>query len=307
MSALPAARVSDIHECSTPTPSPHVGGPINPPCSPTVLTNNLAQARATDQLTCTGSPATPNFIVTGSSTVLINGKMAARETDKTMHPPPGKIITGSSNVLIGGPTAGATLGNTKDGEKACQDAAPGRKSSPKRDPKRPPTGQSYNNCGIESARQIINQANRNQKNWTSVDEYGLFNFAISKGYATKDPNNHPRKSGGTNPADRNSILNNYGVPSTLQSNSMENIMQSVAEGKGVITSHDAVVLWGPKAPPGGHAITVIGVEYDANGNPINVIVNDTGTGECGKKYPIATFQNSLRSGRDINVTTNPIW
>ncbi len=67
-----AARVGDLHVCNMvdpPVPTPHVGGPIKPPCSPTVQTNSVAQGRATDQLQCVASPA-PDFIVTGSTTVL---------------------------------------------------------------------------------------------------------------------------------------------------------------------------------------------------------------------------------------------
>jgi hypothetical protein len=87
---------------------------------------------------------------------------------------------------------------------------------------------------------------------------------------------------------------------------MRNIIQAVSEGRGVITSHDVSVLWGP-GNSGGHAILVTGIEYDANGQPVAVIANDTGTGQCGVRYPINTFQNSLRPGRNINVTNNPIW
>src|SRR5438105_3347424 len=89
----PAARVSDTHTCTMidPGPKPHmvgpVGGPIKPPCSTTVETDHLGQARATDQLQCLTPP--PNFIVTGSTSVDVDGLMAARQTDKTMHPPPG--------------------------------------------------------------------------------------------------------------------------------------------------------------------------------------------------------------------------
>src|ERR1700759_2422436 len=98
-----AARVSDFHECPASTgPVPHVGGPILPPCSPNVQTNSLPQARATDKAACAGPV---DFIVVGSSSVLVNDLMAARIGDATMHG--GTILVGSSNVEIGGPPAGA--------------------------------------------------------------------------------------------------------------------------------------------------------------------------------------------------------
>jgi len=76
---------------------PHVGGPILPPGTPTVLIGGMAAACAGDMLTCTGPPDT---IAAGSSTVLIGGKPAARMGDQTAHG--GTIILGCPTVLIGG-------------------------------------------------------------------------------------------------------------------------------------------------------------------------------------------------------------
>ena len=77
---------------------PHVGGPVIPPCAPTVLIGFLPAARVTDMLVCAGGPDT---IVSGSATVLINGLMAARISDLTAHG--GVIVMGCPTVLIGGP------------------------------------------------------------------------------------------------------------------------------------------------------------------------------------------------------------
>ncbi|MBZ5729303.1 MAG: hypothetical protein LAP87_30550 [Acidobacteriia bacterium] len=79
-------------------------------------------------------------------------------------------------------------------------------------------------------------------------------------------------SGGTDPGERKNILASNGVPSTLQNGSMANITQAVAEGRGVITSHDVAILWGP-GNSGGHAVVVTGAQYDANGNLTNIIYN----------------------------------
>ncbi len=95
---MPAARVSDAHVCPMVTGTvPHVGGPILPPCCPTVLTGGLPQARVSDMATCV-APA-PDVIVTGSLTVLVGGSYAARVGDMTAHG--GSIVQGLPTVLIG--------------------------------------------------------------------------------------------------------------------------------------------------------------------------------------------------------------
>jgi uncharacterized Zn-binding protein involved in type VI secretion len=260
-------------------PKPHVGGPIIPPNSTTVQADGLFQARATDKATCAGPP---DFIVTGSSTVLVNGLMAARQLDMTMHG--GLLTKGSTTVLIGGPTAGATLGNPAAAKAQCN--ANGAQ-------------QSYNNCGVESSRQLI------AKNGKSIGQDALLDDAIAHGDA--DDARNRTDAGGTNPSGRRDILARHGVPSTLEPQGMASITQGVAEGKGVITSHEASILWGPGHGSGGHAIVVTGLTYDANGKLVTVTTNDTGIGECGREVDADQFEKSLRPGRDVNVTTNPIW
>lgn len=95
----PAARVSDMHVCPMvePGPVPHVGGPIIPPCEPTVLIGFLPAARVGDMATCVGPPDT---IAMGSATVMIGYKPAARIGDTTVHG--GKIVLGCFTVMIGG-------------------------------------------------------------------------------------------------------------------------------------------------------------------------------------------------------------
>ncbi|MGB7283187.1 MAG: PAAR domain-containing protein [Candidatus Acidiferrum sp.] len=93
----PAARITDMHTCPMVTGVvPHVGGPILPPCEPTVLIGGLPAARITDMLTCVGPP---DVIAMGSPTVLIGGLMAARIGDPTVHG--GVIVLGCFTVIIG--------------------------------------------------------------------------------------------------------------------------------------------------------------------------------------------------------------
>jgi len=94
---MPAARVTDMHVCPVVTGVvPHVGGPILPPCCPTVLTGSLPQARVSDMATCVGPP---DVIAKGSLTVLVGGMPAARVGDMTAHG--GTIVLGLPTVLIG--------------------------------------------------------------------------------------------------------------------------------------------------------------------------------------------------------------
>jgi uncharacterized Zn-binding protein involved in type VI secretion len=93
-----AARLGDMHTCPMVTGTvPHVGGPILPPCCPTVLIGFLPAARASDMATCVGPP---DVIAKGSTTVLIGGMPAARMGDTTVHG--GVIVVGYPSVMIGG-------------------------------------------------------------------------------------------------------------------------------------------------------------------------------------------------------------
>jgi len=285
-----AARVDDKHKCPCPTPQAHVGGPIITACSPNVETNTKESARATDQLFCT-PVGLKNFIVTGSKSVEINGKLAARKTDFTMHPGPGKIVEGSANVIIGGPRAGATLGNPDQAAKRCQEAAKGRTSGK--------TQQSYNNCGVESSRQLINESGN------PIDEDTLLNNSMASGDAAQEATRF--ESGGTQTNTISNILNNNGVPAHEVGPGMDNITQNVAEGNGVITAHDAGILWNDKRyVGGGHAINATGLEYGDDGKLKNVIVNDTGVGKCAQKKAAWRFEKSLLGANSI-VSDNPVW
>jgi uncharacterized Zn-binding protein involved in type VI secretion len=93
----PAARVTDMHVCPMVTGIvPHVGGPILPPCCPTVLIGGLPAARVSDMATCVGPP---DVIAIGSFTVMIGNMPAARMGDMTAHG--GVIAMGCFTVMVG--------------------------------------------------------------------------------------------------------------------------------------------------------------------------------------------------------------
>jgi uncharacterized Zn-binding protein involved in type VI secretion len=132
----PAARITDMHTCPMVTVLvPHVGGPIIPPCCPTVLTGGLPQARVTDMLICVGPT---DMIAKGSAGVFVGGLPAARIGDPTVHG--GVIVVGLPTVIIGevgsGPGGGGSMGGAGRGSGGGPDlmssgaalSAPGQQS-----------------------------------------------------------------------------------------------------------------------------------------------------------------------------------
>jgi uncharacterized Zn-binding protein involved in type VI secretion len=101
----PAARITDMHTCPmvNPGPVPHVGGP-EVSGSPDVITGYMPQGRVDDTLICV--PATDKISM-GSSNVKVNGKMAARLGDPTVHG--GVIVAGCPTVIIGESSQSFTL------------------------------------------------------------------------------------------------------------------------------------------------------------------------------------------------------
>jgi uncharacterized Zn-binding protein involved in type VI secretion len=92
-----AARLTDMHVCPMVTGLvPHVGGPILPPCCPTVMIGFLPAARVGDMALCVGPP---DVIALGSFTVMIGFMPAARMGDLTAHG--GVIVMGCPTVMIG--------------------------------------------------------------------------------------------------------------------------------------------------------------------------------------------------------------
>ncbi len=91
-----AARVGDMHTCPLVNGTvPHVGGPVIPPGTVTVMIGGMPAAKVGDMLTCTGPPDT---IAACSSTVMIGGMPAARLGDSTSHG--GVITAGCATVMI---------------------------------------------------------------------------------------------------------------------------------------------------------------------------------------------------------------
>jgi hypothetical protein len=333
---FPAARKGDpiTHDMAVPAGviGPPVSGPCPPPCNP-VSIEGLPAAHSLCTVVCSGAtaaglihpppapPAPPAPIVVGSATVLIHGMPAARWV------PSGDVsacgvflgdpkLVATRTVLIGGPGAGASLGNPGVANTACVVAATGRPGNS--------TQQSDNNCGVESARQIINRATG-----AGINERALLDQSMNNGDATRKTTstgpwwnrttttNYPA-SGGTLPDGQVNILQNNGVPAHTEVANMPNIASAVGAGRGVIVQIDAAPVWNASLPVGAtptaagawHAVLVTGVQYNSSGNIVSVTINDTGAtppANCQQTVPIAVFQAAMASygtGSSTTVVTD---
>lgn len=277
----PAARIGDNHICPMMDgPKPHVGGPILPPGTVTVLIGGMPAATVGGMCLCV-SPV-PDSIVLGSPTVLIGGVPAARLFDTTAHG--GSIVFGAATVLIG--------------EFAAVGAAtvfPGQ--------------QHFGNCGVQSSQQLIRQATGQ-----NPDENAILGLALAGGYAQNSAKDSER--GGTGAASRQGLLNEYGVASSVINNpSKEDLATALKENKGVIASVEAGTLWGSPRPIGGHAIVISEGDFNEHGELTHVYVNDTGTGQQGRRLTTAEIMQAMEDRKDpkrginaaLNVTNAPIW
>ena len=340
---ISTATLPDV--CKTPSP----GGPVPVPYPNIAMSMDLMKGTTTvkadggmmcanygseffkstgDEPGVAGGVVSSTFIkeatwITFSFDVKLQGKAACRLTDKMFHNHQNTVnMAGVIQKTL-------TVGKVDAATKACKDAAKGRdkdRNKNKKSPSKKPTQQSYNNCGVESSRQVINSATD-----ANISEDALLDSAMKSGDAgvqTTIPTTGGAGqtaqalngagysddaikrflSGGTHPEGRKNILKDHGVSSSLEPQTMDGIGDAVSDGRGVIVSLDAGKFYGdPNLVGQGHAVVVTGVVKDANGNITEVIVNDTGTGDCGKHYPADDFEKALRKDREMNVTKNPVW
>jgi|GEM_PF-1724925 len=180
-----------------------------------------------------------------------------------------------------------------------------------------PGQQSYNNCGVMSSAQIIGQATG-----TVPNEDTITRRAIDQGWAGSPnvigPNDPiPFAAGGTSSTDRQSIMNDAGVPSTIAPYSREALAQALWDRKGVVANlhTDGASWWknsdGTSRGSGFHAIIITDGVYDKKGRLTSIIINDTGVGMQGKVVSIEDFEKSVAARGNnpgqLNITNNPIW
>lgn len=142
-----------------------------------------------------------------------------------------------------------------------------------------------------------------------MGEDALLNEAIADGNARDSAN--PTDRGGTNPMDRQAILEKHEIESEIVPTTEENLAEAIRENKGIVANVDAGELWqDPQYSGGGHAIMVYDGDFDNNGNLTHVYINDTGSGQQGRRMEIGEFMeaaNSKEGGSSLNVTMDPVW
>ncbi len=235
--------------------------------------------------------------------------MAARQTDKTMHAPPGNIVLGSLNVEIGGPTGGATLGNAAAGTAACNLAATGRVGGS--------TAQSGQNCSMECPRQIINQVAPPPAGTPGLTEQR----SLGRRAAATPGSGIVAPVTSANPAEQVTVLAELRRAGRTRRPRPRPIWpRRWPSGAGSRPAWTPRSIWGDATPVGTmHTVLVTGVQFDQNGNLTNVIVNDTGRtptaagglGNCGIVYTAANFQSAMNGasypGGNLVVTNNRVF
>ena len=162
-------------------------------------------------------------------------------------------------------------------------------------------------CGLCSCQNVLTLAGMD------VSEKQLIEYAVShrdpheiNGEALCSHSGHPDENGGTNAIERKIILSAFGIPSRLESATIHNVVRFVEEGKGVIASVHAGVLWNCYfgTDDDYHAVTVTSIERNKKGDVTAVYICDSGRRgqEYSKKYDINTFKKAL-TGNPLNVTS----
>jgi len=176
-------------------------------------------------------------------------------------------------------------------------------------------GSAYTNfqgtCGLCSCANILRLAGVN------YSEKDMIDYAASTSSGNGWPQKlctvnpfRPESSGGTNPKSRQQILEHFGISSGVFSVEMENgvasdaaienIAQYVADGRGVILSVHAGVLYNGRAVRDDyHAVTVTSVTRNKYGDVSGFYICDS---NVGTTYYSAFQIKEALTGADMNVT-----
>lgn len=303
--AHPAFRSGDPTLC----PADGAGSASEEPSS--VHVNGRPLRRVGDKIICGRGI---DRLSSGASQVLLGGRPVGRVASRTQHG--AGVMAGSTNVLVGSPTACGCEASMTD---TCQAMAAGRHPPPGTKDKWgnpiPPhrSNQSYNNCGVESMRQILHQAGKDYSEDELLDwmeSHYLSGPVRAKRHLGGDDLAQGRYWwGGTLADEWAGGLTDLGVPASNEPTTAEGIQQAVGEGKGVIVSVHAGDIWDNttlKPGEGNHAILVTAVEYDAQGRVTAYIINDTGMGQCGRRIAKDRLERAFTGG-PMSVTDHPIW
>lgn len=153
-------------------------------------------------------------------------------------------------------------------------------------------------CGLVSCVNVLRLAGRMETTEEEVLKYALYNRLCK---CTMNP----YMNGGTSASSRQNILQGFGLESEILEATPEDIAKYVSEGKGVIISVDAGILWeAPEREGEYHAITVTSVKKDADGNLLGFYICDSGSGSDDfARYCDTDFLRRSLSGSPMNVTS----
>lgn len=157
-------------------------------------------------------------------------------------------------------------------------------------------------CGLVSCVNVMRLAGM-----TDITEEEVVEIAVDFSLCTAGLK--PEDNGGTNIFHRQSILKAFGIESDFIKTSILAIAQCVAEGRGVIISVDAGMLWNdPQYLNGLHAITVTSVKTDLEGHILGFYICDSGRGmdEDSSRYIDVEHMARSISHQPMNVTADII-
>jgi hypothetical protein len=158
-------------------------------------------------------------------------------------------------------------------------------------------------CGLVACENILRQRGVN------VTENDLVNYAHDHNLCCTWGN--PSDCGGTTPRQRADLLRDFGVQAdTSVGCTLEGLAARIEEGRGIIASVNAGVLWRDSRSfengAANHAIVVTGVARDSfTGEIQGFFINDSGPGISGRFVDAATMQMAfVNTGELINSTSS---
>lgn len=163
-------------------------------------------------------------------------------------------------------------------------------------------------CGLVSCGNVLREAG------IYISENDIVHFAANNGLC--DITDDPNSCGGTTADQRAEILTDAGIPSHADYNrNLEDIAKDIQDGKGVMISVNAGILWDDPSVYGtgesNHAITVTGYETDdTTGEIIGFYVCDSGRCEesdSTRFIPIDEMKEAYDvPGHSAVITDSPI-
>ncbi|BCM94388.1 hypothetical protein IAD21_06295 [Abditibacteriota bacterium] len=164
-------------------------------------------------------------------------------------------------------------------------------------------------CGLCSCENILDSFG------IQVSEADVVGFAIENDLCFEGDvlnGDDPGMLGGTTEEGQAQILTDLGVPAHAETGgTLEDLAANIENGHGVIAEVDAGTIWNdPNSSGNGqanHAIVVSGVARDPSTGEIEgFFVNDSGTGEAGKFYDAATFEQAWTETGGNSVVTDVV-